>query len=97
MSAVYINNICTEGILCIYGRLSPSGVDEGGMSTDSLSQTGLMKKVGAEVCVETFETEWNKHGGEEYLKSVSDRVTSPYLMSLLHKHNPLVSEYSVYL
>ena len=49
----------------------------------SLEETGLTRKRGAEILDVEFEEEWGNNGGGDYLRKVTNQVTSQYLQAQL--------------
>jgi myosin VI len=62
-----------------------AGVDDMHMCELSLDETGLTKKLGAEILENEFNIEWDKHGGVKYLKEHSGQISSKYVLSLMQK------------
>ena len=62
-----------------------AGIDDMHMCELSLDETGLTKKLGAEILENEFNTEWSKHGGAKYLNENFGQISSKYLKSLIHK------------
>lgn len=60
-----------------------SGVDDMQMCELSLEETGLQLKKGAEILENTFENEWQKHGGDKYLQENFQRISSKFLQQRL--------------
>ncbi|XP_029649118.1 unconventional myosin-VI isoform X3 [Octopus sinensis] len=56
-----------------------AGVDDMQMCELSLEETGLQLKKGAEILENTFENEWQKHGGDRYLQDNFQRISSKFL------------------
>lgn len=50
----------------------------------SLEETGLTLKKGAEILENTFEDEWQKQGGDQYLRQNYQRVSSKFLQRKLN-------------
>jgi myosin-6 len=59
------------------------GVDDMNMCELSLDETGLASKKGAEILEKDFQQEWNKHGGQDYLKSHIGHISSKYVLQSL--------------
>jgi len=47
----------------------------------SLEDTGLTRKRGAEILENEFEREWARHGGNQYLQSVRQQISSKFLQA----------------
>lgn len=62
-----------------------AGVDDMHMCELSLDETGLTKKLGAEILENEFNVEWNKHGGAKYLSEHFGQISSKYVLSLMQK------------
>lgn len=62
-----------------------AGVDDMHMCELSLDETGLTKKLGAEILENEFNVEWNKHGGAKYLNEHFGQISSKYVLSLMQK------------
>lgn len=62
-----------------------AGVDDMHMCELSLDETGLTKKLGAEILENEFNSEWNRHGGVKYLSEHFGQISSKYVLSLMQK------------
>lgn len=61
-----------------------AGIDDMQMCELSLEETGLTLKKGAEILENTFEDEWQKQGGDQYLRQNYQRVSSKFLQRKLN-------------
>lgn len=50
----------------------------------SLEETGLARKRGAEILMDEFEQEWNKHDGNKYVSDNKVALSSQYLRQRLN-------------
>lgn len=60
-----------------------AGIDDMKMCELTLEETGLTLKKGAEILENTFEDEWQKSGGEKYLRENYQNISSTFLRQKL--------------